>query len=68
MAGTAFLRYVDVVGEFVLDVGPPARRCGVANTWSKWSRVTFIHQSRVRVVSFMGNGDGSRQSWAVHTI
>ncbi len=28
--GRLFLRYVGVVGEFGLDVGPPARRYGVA--------------------------------------
>ncbi len=27
--GTALLRYEGLVGEFGLDVGPPARRCGV---------------------------------------
>ncbi len=45
MAGTAFLRYVDVVGEFVLDVGPPARRCGVANMWSEMVK-SYFHSSK----------------------
>ncbi len=45
MAGTAFLRYVGVVGEFGLDVGPPARRCGVAKMWSAMVK-SCLHSSK----------------------
>ncbi len=47
MVGTAFLRYVGVVGEFGLDVGPPARRCAVAKMLSEMVK-SCLHSSEKR--------------------
>ncbi len=46
MVGTAFLRYVCVVGEFGLDVGPPAQRCGVAKMRSAMLK-RGLHSSKL---------------------